>query len=339
MSNGFLLGKFMPPHAGHLFLCEVAAARVDRLTVLLCSHDAEPISGHLRADWMGQSLTGTGIRLIHMHRDIPQEPADHPDFWAIWKAAIAEHHPEPIDWVFGSEPYIVPLAETVSARPFIVDMERRAVPVSASMIRRDPRRQWAHVPPPVRSYFQTRVTLLGPESAGKTVMAQNLSRIFGGGLIPEYGRDYDVLFRQTAGWQAPDFTAIFDGHLALARAVARASEPLLIEDTDPLQTLVWAEYLLGEVPQALLDRMADYRLADLYLLLGAETEWRDDGTRYSGDRALREWFVGRLEYWLNKLGARWQAIDATGWAARQSQAETAIANLCTPPLAQGSRQR
>ena len=143
----------------------------------------------------------------------------------------------------------------------------------------------------------------------------------------------------TAGWQAPDFTAIFDGHLALARAVARASEPLLIEDTDPLQTLVWAEYLLGEVPQALLDRMADYRLADLYLLLGAETEWRDDGTRYSGDRALREWFVGRLEYWLNKLGARWQAIDATGWAARQSQAETAIANLCTPPLAQGSRQR
>ena len=58
MRRGFLLGKFMPPHAGHLFLCEVARARVDQLTVLLCSHDAEPIPGDLRAAWMADSLRG-----------------------------------------------------------------------------------------------------------------------------------------------------------------------------------------------------------------------------------------------------------------------------------------
>ena len=101
MRRGFLLGKFMPPHAGHLFLCEVARARVDRLTVLICSHDAEPIPGTLRAGWMAECLAGHDIRLLHMHRDIPQEPSEHPDFWPIWKAAIAEHHPEPIDWDFG----------------------------------------------------------------------------------------------------------------------------------------------------------------------------------------------------------------------------------------------
>ena len=177
MRRGFLLGKFMPPHAGHLFLCEVARARVDQLTVLLCSHDAEPIPGDLRAAWMADSLRGTGVRLCHMHRDIPQEPSEHPDFWPIWKAAIAEYHPEPIDWVFGSESYVVPLANTLDARPFIVDLERRAVPVSASVIRADPGAHWAHVPPPVRGYFQRRVTLLGPESAGKTTLAARLASV------------------------------------------------------------------------------------------------------------------------------------------------------------------
>ena len=324
MTTGFLLGKFMPPHAGHLFLCQVARARVDQLTVLLCSHDAEPIPGDLRASWMAESLRGMDIRLCHMHRDIPQEPSDHPDFWAIWKAAIAEYHPAPITWVFGSEPYVVPLAETLGARPFIVDLERRAVPVSASVIRADPGAHWAHVPPAVRPYFQRRITLLGPESAGKTTLAETLSTGLDAGLIPEYGRDYDALFRRGSGWRADDFTAIAEGHLALAGPIARASGPLVIEDTDPLQTLVWAEYLLGHAPpalQAILHRMP---LPDLYLLLGPEVRWRDDGTRYSGDPQVRGWFRDRLAHWLDRLGANWAAIDAADWPARQAQAEAAI---------------
>lgn len=327
MTTGFLLGKFMPPHAGHLFLCEVARARVDRLTVLVCSHDAEPIPGDLRARWMADSLRGTGIRLCHMHRDIPQEPSEHPDFWPIWKAAIAEYHPEPIAWVFGSEPYVVPLAETLSARPFIVDLDRRAVPVSASQIRADPAAHWPHVPPPVRPYFQRRITLLGPESAGKTTLAATLARDLDAGIIPEYGRDYDALFRGGAGWTEADFIAIAEGHLALAGPIARAAAPLLIEDTDPLQTLVWAEYLLGHAPPALQALLHQMPLPDLYLLLGPQVAWRDDGTRYCGDPAVRQWFCDRLTHWLDRLGARWANIDASDWPARQAQARAAIGQL------------
>lgn len=321
MRHGFLLGKFMPPHAGHLFLCEVARARVDQLTVLLCSHDAEPIPGDLRAAWMAESLRGTGVRLCHMHRDIPQEPSEHPDFWPIWKAAIAEYHPEPIDWVFGSEDYIVPLAETLTARPFIVDLARRAVPVSATVIRADPGAHWAHVPPPVRGYFQRRITLLGPESAGKTTLAEGLSARLNAGLIPEYGRDYDALFRQGGGWAAQDFIAIAEGHQALAGAIARGGPPLVIEDTDPLQTLVWAEYLLGDAPAALVDLVVEMARPDLYLLLSPDTPWHDDGTRYSGDPARRRWFADRLAFWLDHFGARWQAVGGTDWDMRAQLAE------------------
>lgn len=70
-----------------------------------------------------------------MHRSIPQAPEDHPDFWPIWCAAIAEFHLDPMDWVSSSEGYVHRLAREVGARPFPVDPERQVVPVSATVIR------------------------------------------------------------------------------------------------------------------------------------------------------------------------------------------------------------
>lgn len=55
-SRGFLLGKFMPPHAGHMLLCEGARALVDELTVLVCSLPGDPIESELRLAWMRELL-------------------------------------------------------------------------------------------------------------------------------------------------------------------------------------------------------------------------------------------------------------------------------------------
>ena len=35
MTTGMLLGKFLPPHLGHVFLGEFAARHVDRLSVVV----------------------------------------------------------------------------------------------------------------------------------------------------------------------------------------------------------------------------------------------------------------------------------------------------------------
>ena len=48
-TRGFLLGNFMPPHAGHVALCRMAAALVDQLTVMVCTLDSEPMPAGLRA--------------------------------------------------------------------------------------------------------------------------------------------------------------------------------------------------------------------------------------------------------------------------------------------------
>ena len=50
--RGFLLGKFMPPHAGHIALIHAARALVDELTVLVCWLPGDPIAGETRLAWM-----------------------------------------------------------------------------------------------------------------------------------------------------------------------------------------------------------------------------------------------------------------------------------------------
>ena len=50
--RGFVLGKFMPPHQGHVLLCDFARAYCETLTILVCSLESEPIPGRLRHAWM-----------------------------------------------------------------------------------------------------------------------------------------------------------------------------------------------------------------------------------------------------------------------------------------------
>lgn len=328
-THGFLLGKFMPPHLGHLYCAEVGKRRCDVMTVLVCSHDAEPIDGHKRADWMGACLPQPEYRVLHMHRDIPQEPKDHPNFWPIWRAAIAEFHPEPIDWVFGSESYVHRLAQEVGARPFPVDPERQVVPVSATAIREDPSRNWAYVPGPVRGHFQRRLVLLGAESTGKTVMSNALAQRLNGRPIPEYGREYDAVFRHGQDWNVSDFEAIISGHKALADTMAARSGPVVIEDTDAVQTLVWAEALLGDVPETLIDQARAGVEGKSYLLLDHETPWHDDGTRYFANPARRAFFTHRLREWLESFDADWQPIEGPDWCARTATAEATLDALCS----------
>ncbi len=324
MRNGFVLGKFLPPHAGHAGLCRVAAAMCDRLSVLVCTRDVEPIPGHLRAGWMRALLPGA--RILHMHREIPQEPAEHPDFWRIWREAIAEHHPEPVHRVFGSEPYVVRLAQELGAEPVVVDPDRLAFPVSSTAVRDDPAGNWAHVPGPVRPWYQKRVVTFGPESVGKTILAARLAALLGSPHVPEYGRTYDR-FRGGDDWGAQDFLNIADGHLAIRATVAESAGPILVEDTDPLLTSVWARMLTGE---PLPELEEGTRLADLYLLLRTDIPWADDGTRYFGD-GRRERFMELCREVLARRGARVVEIGG-GWDEREAAAIAAVEALAAEPF-------
>src|SRR5205823_888204 len=81
MTHGMLLGKFLPPHLGHVYLAEFASRYADRLTVVVCSLRREPIPGELRSRWMRELFPLADV--VHLTDELPQEPAEHPDFWEL----------------------------------------------------------------------------------------------------------------------------------------------------------------------------------------------------------------------------------------------------------------
>jgi len=305
-SRGFVLGKFMPPHAGHVYLCDFGRAYVDELTILVCSLPDDPIPGALRFQWM-KELFPTA-RVIHCEEILPQEPADDPqNFWPIWREVVKRYHPEPIDVVFASERYGLELAAEVGARFVPVDEGRTAFPISGAAIRNDPYSNWRFLPGPVRPYYLRRVTLFGAESTGKTTLAAQLARHFDTIVAPEYGRFHTETFGAGAT-TSEDMRLIVMGHLAGVTAAASRANRVLIEDTDPVLTAIWSDILAG-TRDPWFDSYTDY--PDLYLFCDVDLPWVDDGTRYFNNPQDRLNFHNACERELVSRGANFVRISGT----------------------------
>lgn len=327
MKRGFVLGTFMPPHAGHLFLCESAAAMVDRLTILVCWQPDDPIPGEQRIAWMRQLLPHATI--IGHGAPAPQHPSDSPDFWPIWRSIVASAHPEPIDLLFAGEDYGAELAREVGgtfvplgARVLATDRQVLGG-VSATAVRADPWGQWGWLPPPVRAHYAHQIVLHGVESTGKSVLAERLARHFGTIWVPEYGRTH----AETHGidMDEADLLLIGEAQAATIAAAARACTRRVFADTDALMTAAWAKMMLGDVPPALLR----HPKADLYLHCAADVPWVDDGTRIYGDRDSRDRFDRLCRGVLAEADVRWTELSGD-WDARFAAAVEAIEALPPP---------
>ncbi len=314
--RGFLLGKFLPPHMGHVYLCEFARRYCEALTILVCTLEREPIAGALRLAWMKELFPE--CRVEWLAEDVPQEPSEHPDFWAIWRAIVKRFHPEPVDLVFASEGYGHRLAAEVGARFVPVDPLREVAPVSGAAIRQDPFTHWRWLPTPVRPHFAGTVCLFGPESTGKSTLARALGARYGTVVQPEYGRIHTDAFGTEV--DARGLGHIADGHRAATRALLRQANRILVMDTDPVLTAVWSRMLLGQAEPAL----AEYpETADLYLLTDVDVPWRDDGTRYFPDPRDRARFFALCRAELERRSLPFVILSGP-WEHRLEAAAAAI---------------
>src|SRR5262245_22101546 len=323
-THGMLLGKFMPPHLGHVYLTEFAGGYVDRLTVVVCSLAREPIPGELRFRWMRELFPFDNV--VHLTDELPQEPTEHPDFWALWKASLERVLPCRPDLVFASEDYGRPLAEVLGGQFVPVDRARAAVPVSGTAIRSDPMQHWEYLPRCVRPYFVRRVCVFGPESTGKTTLARRLAEHFGTAWVPEYART--LIEGQGGAIAYEDMERIARGQVASEEALARAARRVLITDTDILTTCVWSERLFGKVP-AWVREQAEKRSYDLHILLDVDVPWVADMARYLPED--RAGFFAQCREALEKSGRPFVVLRGA-WEQRFAGAVRAVEGvLATAP--------
>lgn len=311
MKRGFVLGRFMPPHVGHVHLIETARRLVDRLTILVCWRPHDPIPGPRRIEWLRGRFPDCDV----VGDDpIPPTPDD-PDYWSLWRGIVRRAHPEPIHRLFAGQAYGQRLAAEVGAREFIlvgprvfpdaasapIDMDGQTVPVGPA---------W-------------KICLHGPESTGKSVLAPKLACHFDTIWVPEYGRVHCEL--NGLELDAAGLTLIADTQRAMTEAALPMCNKRLIVDTDALTTAAWSIMLLGQAPETI-PLKPD---ADHYLLFDVDVPWADDGTRYFPDDADRGRFMAACEEVLERSGARWTLISGA-WDERFDKAVAAIEALGAP---------
>ena len=324
-TTGVILGKFMPPHEGHVALVRTASFLVDRLTIILSTSDSDAIEPAIRKNWM-ENLFPKAVVIVVNNGATPL-PSEDPK----WGPIIRGFHPETVDRVIGSEDYIVDLAKALKAQHFILDPMWMAFPANSVEVRQDPFGHWKSIPGYVRPYFQKRLTLVGPESTGKSYMADLLAKKFGGPYVPEYGRPYEK-YRAPGPYRAEELHYIVDGHVAHRKTLSERAGPVLFEDTDPLLTAVWAEMLLGH---SLADLERRIELPDHYLLLDANVPWQEDPLRYYSKQELRLKFFDKIKAKLDAFGASYTLI-AGDYTEREAQAIAVVEKMLDEPKQYGA---
>lgn len=326
----------MPPHRGHEHLINFAARYADSVTVHVCAIEAEPIPGKLRYQWMRETFAGReNIHVVYNDDPNPQTPEDDPEhFWEIWRESLLKRMPDgPPDYVFASEEYGFRLAETLGAIYIPVDHLRLQVPTSGTAIRTAPLMRWNDLLPAVRPHYARRVALIGPESSGKSTMAQKLAAHFHTTYAPEYARTYletipravlDHIYSPN-GFDAATMYKFIQGQAASVDAMIRICNRVVFSDTEAIVTALWCQHFMGGVPTFVWEQVAAQRF-DLYLLTAASDTWAEEEQRVHPDYADRLRFENGCRTVLEECGYPYVRLSGT-WEEREEQAIRAVQEL------------
>ena len=152
-----------------------------------------------------------------------------------------------------------------------------------------------------------RISLTGPESAGKSTLAAQLAAHYGTAFAPEYAREY--LEKNGAAYALPDLEAIAHGQLAAEETAAAQAHRLLFCDTDLVVMKIWAENAFGTCPPWIVAELARPRYAGT-LLLAPDLPWTPDPLREHPDPAQRWHFYALYKAELQRLA--WPFIEISG---------------------------
>ena len=152
-----------------------------------------------------------------------------------------------------------------------------------------------------------RVCLFGPESTGKSTLAQKLAEHFETVYVPEFAKG--LIESNDGEITAQDIPAIAAGQVAAEDKAAQEANKVLICDTDLLTTKIWSEWLFGACPRWIKAEAAA-RKYDLYLLMDIDLPWVDDIHRYAPEK--RQEFMKICEKELQRAGARYIKISGEG---------------------------
>ena len=130
-----------------------------------------------------------------------------------------------------------------------------------------------------------RILILGPESTGKSTLAEKLAKHFAEPWVPEVAREYLELLDRPYAYE--DLLQIGRQQMQLEDELAGAAKNYLFCDTDLRVIQVWSQHRYGKVDPWVLQEM-EQRTYDLILLCAIDLPWQADPLREHPDLGIRE---------------------------------------------------
>lgn len=324
MPDAIVLMTALVPTVGHKYLIDYAKNLVGIngvAHVIVGTMDREPVKGTERYFALAGTYSGnSNVEFHHLHRDLPQDPSEHPDFWTVWRDVVREFvDVKPDDYFVASELYGMDMARVLGCKFMPCNRYRETVPVKGTDVRMDLMDSFDQILPAFQQHIRKTVTVFGAESCGKTTMTRALSKELNGHFVPEWAREY----LETVGADVTDerMQTIVHGQAALQRT-ARAdlfNKPFVFQDTDLFSTLGYYRLWNGGTDHDvdLCEYLAKQLKSDFYIVMNDGIPFEADPLRYGGDKreSGMQYWIDLLEefdlpYYAVPLGNQWQQTNA-----------------------------
>lgn len=333
MTQAFVLMTALPPTYGHLDLIHFAAniPQVDQVVVLLNTQPSEPYSKERSValqEAANRLPSGAKVQIKWQNEEVQQEATGPDDqaFWDDWVHNLHRFGFEDGDIIVASEEYGVRLAAEAKGRFMVYDRDRWVRYTKGTAARNDVFGQWDKILPEFRKHLQTKVTIFGAESTGKTTLTRALQRAYAEGDLQtttlfEWARPYLEMTDPEVTVQG--MWDIWFGQLALQKtAYDNALSPLVIQDTDLYTTIgFWEDWDRSTAPDGIY-RDAEHTKSDLYIILRSNIPFEHDILRYGGEERQTS-----DQYWVDiceTYGLSYVVLDADTLSERVSEAMDAI---------------
>lgn len=141
-----------------------------------------------------------------------------------------------------------------------------------------------------------KIAILGPESTGKSTLAEKLADYYHSPWVPEYAREY--IEKLGKPYTFEDVCTIAHKQIEQEKIyqLENQNNQFVFFDTDLIITKVWFEYKYKRVPE-FLEEQLKINFFDIYLLCEPDLPWEFDPVREHGnDRPFFfDWYKKEIE--------------------------------------------